>query len=251
MPERRKTPEELAALRESLGIPPTRGAPQQAEPAPRELAENGSGALEGLPLAGAAEPTESVFEPSGKPIAETVLREHGGIRMEVDSRPLVRTLRKSRSLSVDQPKKPSSRRTPGMIPEKRHSVQELNQLRKAAQLSPPVGNLIPKRAHPILLGALYVVGCIPVIAALFSAVGDRAPYSTLSFEWLMQLCHTEDDLMLRFGVLCSGAVLLILSAGWLAWARPLSRHHAGFMTIVAVLVLVFGTLYFFPQLHGA
>ncbi|MGB1130437.1 MAG: hypothetical protein ACPG4K_10320 [Haloferula sp.] len=254
LPERRKTPEELAALRESLGIPPTPGAPQQAEPETKKPAENKGVATDGLPPTGSDEAVEPVPEPPEEPISKTFLQGEEGeeiIRVEAESLPQVRTLRKSRSLPVDQPKRQSSRGTPGIIPERRHSDQELNQLRKAAQLSPPVGNLIPKSAHPVLLGALYGLGCIPVIAALLGAVGDRVPHSDLPFDWLMQLSQREDYPMLLFGVLCSGALVFLLSAGWLAWARPLSRHHAGFMTIVAVLVLVFGTLYFFPELHAA
>ena len=47
-----------------------------------------------------------------------------------------------------------------------------------------------------------------------------------------------------------GAAALIL-AGFLAVRRPVSRHHAGFISAIAVLVGVFATIHHFPELRHA
>jgi hypothetical protein len=46
-----------------------------------------------------------------------------------------------------------------------------------------------------------------------------------------------------------GAAWLI--AAYITWRKPLSRHHAGFISAVAGLVLVFALLYYFPNLNPA
>jgi hypothetical protein len=134
---------------------------------------------------------------------------------------------------------------------KRHSDDELNRIQRAAQFAPHSGEIAPKTAGIVLLVFLYAAGIAVVLAAVLGAASQNVPLPDLPFEWLIQMNQMESFGMILFGVLCAGALLLGASAAWLALARPLSRHHAGFMTIIAVLVLVFGTLYFFPALHGA
>ena len=50
--------------------------------------------------------------------------------------------------------------------------------------------------------------------------------------------------------LCGGAGGLLV-AGWLFARKPRSRHHAALMTIIAVLVLAFGILYFLAKRDAA
>jgi len=261
LPERRKTPEELAELRQSLGIPaeappgplndsspPIAKAeaesttaspkPAEAELPPRQEVED---APERVELPSEGDEIESLAVPTED--GEEVVRVGGGGG--------VKSLRKSAGLAVDQPKGQIARGDGGVIPDKRHSNTELNELRKAAQLAPPVGEIIPKSAHPVTLVALYGVASLVVLAGILGGVSQSVPVSDLPFEWLMRAVQTDSFSMILFAILCAGAGVFLLAAGWLAWKRPLSRHHAGFMTIIAVLVLVFGTLYSFPQLHGA
>lgn len=243
LPERRKTPEELAALRQSLGIPAE--APVVAsEESPVEVP------LSGPPEVVVAELPElevGVTEESEE-VESTELGEE--VVKVVRPRP-VRSLRKSAGLSVDQPKGRIARGDSGVIPAKRHSDDELNQIRRESQLTPSVGDILPKAAHAGVLLLLYGLILLSVLIVGLGAICQSIPISDLPFEWLMVASQKDSFPMVLFGILAVGAVVLLLGAGWVAWARPLSRHHAGFMTIIAVLVLVFGTLYFFPELHGA
>ena len=43
----------------------------------------------------------------------------------------------------------------------------------------------------------------------------------------------------------------MLIAAFIYFKKPLSRHHAAFIGVMALFVIVFGALYYFPQLrHG-
>lgn len=243
LPERRKTPEELAALRQSLGIPAeapgasTQVTPQEIDlPAPPEVPADDPPELE---LAEALE-VEADDAEDGH---EEVVR--------VGSPRPVRSLRKSAGLAVDRPKGQIARGDSGMIPARRHSDDELNQIRRASQLTSSVADILPKAAHPGVLMLLYGVGVLTVLIVGLGVIAQSVPMTDLPFEWLMVATQKESFSMALFTILAIGSTVLLVGAGWVAWARPLSRHHAGFMTIIAVLVLVFGTLYFFPELHGA
>ena len=163
----------------------------------------------------------------------------------------MRSLRKSAGLAVDRPKNQRSRGDDSIIPARRHSDQELKEIRRASEIAPPVGELIPKRAHPATLVILYGLSFILLSASVLGSITTQMPSVDLPFDWLVQLNQSDHFPIILFGLLCASGVGLLLSAGWLALCRPLSRHHAGIMTIIAVLVLVFGTLYSFPELHAA
>ncbi|MBK1828843.1 hypothetical protein [Haloferula rosea] len=261
LPERRKTPEELAALRQSLGIPVDGADSQPPEDRPAETPVE---PVADLPEPSRTDEADTVPEPTatGKEevsgeasseaeAVETLVDDSGEEVVRVGAARPVRSLRKSAGLTVDQPKAQIARNDSAVIPVKRHSDEELNRIRKAAQITPAAADLLPKAAHPMTLVALYGVGSLILLAGLLGAVAGNMPVTDVPFEWLMVAVQRESFGMSLYGVLCGAAAAFLLSAGWLAWKRPLSRHHAGFMTIIAVLVLVFGTLYSFPQLHGA
>jgi hypothetical protein len=46
------------------------------------------------------------------------------------------------------------------------------------------------------------------------------------------------------------SVLGLVLAGWFAWKKPRSRHHAGFITIISVFTVVFAILSKFSPTHG-
>ena len=48
---------------------------------------------------------------------------------------------------------------------------------------------------------------------------------------------------------CSTAAMLL--AAFIYLRRPISRHHAAFIAVIALFVIVFGALHFFPQLRHA
>ncbi|WP_367871979.1 hypothetical protein [Luteolibacter sp. Populi] len=55
---------------------------------------------------------------------------------------------------------------------------------------------------------------------------------------------------LGFGLLAGFSVVGLLLAGWFAWKKPRSRHHAGFIAILAVLILAFGINHQFSPTYG-
>jgi uncharacterized membrane protein YozB (DUF420 family) len=98
----------------------------------------------------------------------------------------------------------------------------------------------------------YLLALVAVALLLMESLWfSKAQPFDLPFEWLGRVVEAEWYPSTIMGLIGGVSAGVLLIAGWVAWRRPLSRHHAGFMTIIAVLVLVFGTLYFFPGLHGA
>jgi amino acid permease len=46
-------------------------------------------------------------------------------------------------------------------------------------------------------------------------------------------------------------VVALLFAAFIYFKKPLSLHHAAFIAVMSLFVIVFGALYYFPQLrHG-
>ena len=60
-------------------------------------------------------------------------------------------------------------------------------------------------------------------------------------------------ILVIFGYLLAlaGGIGALPIIAFIAWKKPLSRHHAGFMGMIAGLVIVFGLLYNFPNLNPA
>jgi K+-transporting ATPase A subunit len=52
-------------------------------------------------------------------------------------------------------------------------------------------------------------------------------------------------------VAAGGVVLALIIAAIIFFKKPLSVHHAAFITVAVLFVVVFGALHYFPQLrHG-
>lgn len=224
LPERRKSAEELAALRESLGIPGER--PEGPTfPAQKEAIET---------------PKSSVFE---KP---------ADLEMPKPAPKPVRSLRKSKGLVVDQPKETVAANT-GKLPFRRHTDKELVGLRKteAPPSVPPAVHLESMTARWWWLALFYGLGLVLIFLALLGGWARGLSKFDLPAEWVFALVRWENFPLLQFAMLIGSGVLMLGGAAWLRFRRPRSQHHAGILTIVAVLVLVFATLYFYPELNGA
>jgi hypothetical protein len=114
------------------------------------------------------------------------------------------------------------------LPVHRHSDREIAELRRREALqmmtaAAPNPKLIP--AHPALVAPGYAL-------ALAGAV-----------------CFFWEKFPLAATAGFSAAAFVIAAA--IARLRPLSRHHAAFIAILALLVLVFGALHYFPHLRHA
>lgn len=181
LPQRRKSPKEIAKLRESLGVPAREDAapPEAEKPAP------------------APPPVEETAKPP-------------------------RSLRKSDEAIPRLESPPDSK-----LPHQRHSREELDAIRRREAMSmmntPPNKRLFP--AHPALVAPGYLITVMSAAGIWFYQFPP----------WATGLC-----------VIASFAV-----AGLLFVRHPVSRHHAAFIAVLAVLLLVFASLYYFPQLRHA
>ena len=238
LPQRKKTPEEIAKLREELGIPggPTAApptspsaAPEPATPEPADptpSADSSEPAEEPVPvLEEQASPEEKVpalLEEATQPVVTHYEEPH------VSGPKPVRSLRKSERI-------PSSRSvstsTNSNLPTQRRTEKELSQLRRSQPITTaPVTHLIALTAHPFMVGLGYflVFG-----AALMPFLG----------RWM------EIDIpYIVLALMCAGGFFI---SGFIFLKKKRSLHHAGFIAMIALLVLVFAALYYFPNLRNA
>lgn len=308
LPQRKKSAEEIAKLRESLGIvapppivegelPVEKDSPEEEKlpmeevpPAEDELpAEKELPADKSLPILGAeseaesssgiAEPVSAISEPIPEavpveeipaasplvplPVSEThdskVVRslkrseripvlpvEESGpppasdhsaesrLPMPANSplpappgSKIVRSLRKSEQGPLPPAHEP---RPDSKLPIHRHSDDELNRIRRQeviAQTAAP--------AHPLTLTAHLVI----VIPGYLAALAGGA-------------CFYFYDVEKHLMSVTAGCVVVALAiAAFIFFKKPLSRHHAAFIAVLSLLVIVFGALHYFPTLqHG-
>jgi hypothetical protein len=172
----------------------------------------------GPPPHGAHPPeAETIHVPT--PAAQPVPAHHGP--------KVVRSLRKSEQvpLAPVQPPAPDSR-----LPIHRHSDKELNEIRRhdaLATLAPWV--------HPQALTAHVAL----VVPGYLFAIAGAVCFYFYDVE--------KQEMWVTAG--CAAVACLI--AAFIFFKKPLSRHHAAFIGVMALFVIVFGALYYFPQLrHG-
>jgi len=244
LPQRKKSAEELAKLRETLGIPgaaaETKETPEPSAPAPRTdhvetivpaihqaaVVEDGDPLhLQTEPAAPVAGPkpvhsfkrSERMPAPAAAPVPTPVAASRG-------AKP-VRSLRKSEQLApaAPHPESPPDSR----LPHQRHSDREIEEIRRREVLSmmnaAPNPRLFP--AHPAMI--------IP---------GYLFPPAAAAGIWFYQI-HIAATAVL--------AILSLAIAGLILWRKPISRHHAAFIAVLAVFLIVFSALYYFPQLRHA
>ena len=232
LPQRKKTPEEIAKLREELGIPggptaaPQMSSPAAPEPTPTEPSEPPADELppaeaEELPPASAEETPSPVAE-APQPVVDYYEPEHPS-----GAKP-VRSLRKSERIPSSRPVATSNNSS---LPTQRRTEKELSQLRRSQPITTaPVTHLIALTAHPFIVGLGYflVFG-----AALMPFLG----------RWV------EVDIpYIVLALMCAGGFFI---SGFIFLKKKRSLHHAGFIAMIALLVLVFAALYYFPNLRNA
>lgn len=210
LPQRKKAPEEIAKLRESLGIP---GLPLERESAlPPLPADDLAPTLSELPD---GHSNESI---GLAPLPAAVLPEQA--LQSCDTLPVL-------PIAELQAVKPSAAPPNSKLPKRRHSDEELNDIRRREALAMlnPLANPRLVAAHPALLASGYLSSLAAAAAIAFyqQPIAVSAP--------------------------CASVPLLI--AGFIALTKPLSRHHAAFIAILAFFVIVFGALHYFPQLRHA
>jgi hypothetical protein len=234
LPQRKKSAEEITKLRETLGIPGQATAEEEAPataPSPAvPVIDSNAASQKEVAEAVAPSPAEphppkpvrSLKKSERMPEAEEPIREaHAPQKHKI-----VRSLRKSEQVPLT-PAGPHPSADDSKLPNHRHSDRELNEIRRQAALvmQAPVFNPALQIAHLALVIPGY----------LFAVAGA--------------LCFYYYELSLAVTASCAGAALL--AASYIFWKKPLSRHHAAFIAVIALFVIIFGALHYFPQLrHG-
>lgn len=232
LPQRKKSAEEIAKLRESLGIPGQEAgteplavetaAPQEipaaqaATPAPTvERMESLPAKRPGrvpLPPAEEAEPVEGSRSAPAEPTV-TVL----------PTTRVVRSLRKSEQGTVQAPALKVV--SDSKLPTHRHSDEEISRIRRMEAIQQMATQEKPRAlsAHLALVLPGYLLPLVGAVGVSYYQI-PLAVTATLA-----------------------GTALLI--AVFIFIRKPHSRHHAAFIFIVALFLTIFGALYYFPQIQ--
>jgi hypothetical protein len=263
LPQRKKSAEEIAKLRESLGITgpsPEEEVPAQIEkPAPVDaqipLAEAVVVPANRIPEPAATAPLAPIPAPEvhePKPVRSLKRSERFPV-LPVDDQELlnyvlnqavapeipvtpplpvahgpkqVRSLRKSEQvpLPVDhRPEPPPD----SNLPFHRHSEKEISEIRRQEAIA-----MMAPAVHP---QSLIAHKALVVPGYLFAIAGAASFYYY--------------ELSLPYTLAC--VVVALSFAAFIFLKKPLSRHHAAFIAVAALFVIVFGALYYFPTLrHG-
>jgi hypothetical protein len=251
LPQRKKSAEEIAKLRESLGIPgisagedeasaPAHAAAVFPEPADTIVPAHHEATVVHSPEAPPLAPHPAPVQQGPKPV-HSLKRSVRIPALPVEDPPpaeqpappprrpkRVRSLRKSEQIVVLTNKDAVEVPVDSRLPAQRHSDRELNELRRRealAMLAPAVANPKLTAAHPALLIPGY----------LLAAAGA--------------VCFYFYQLPLTATACCAASALLI--AAFIFQYRPISRHHAAFIAVITLFVIVFGALHYFPQLRHA
>lgn len=217
IPEKKKTAEEIAALREGLGIlsatPAPAPRPLPPEPMPEEYAK-----MEESPF----EPVDGAADPYEEPVIHLV-------PPPMPPRPRKMEIKPTHSLRKhDLPLAPATAsRNRTEIPTRRHDSSGIAQIRKrealsATQLkrrSDPAAHIRKQIASPFL----YIPGHLLTFAAAVTA------YQRVHFITPAALIGLATVIMI-----------------FIAWRKPRSRHHAALLFIAVFLTLVFGALHYAP-----
>jgi hypothetical protein len=234
LPERKKSPGEIARLRETLGVPlpPTGQAPTPADTVETLVETNHQAAvIEPMPAA----PLGPLPAPGGGPLhslkrAERQAAMHTPHPAPQPAAPAsakpVRSLRKS-ELHAPPANHHAEPRPDSKLPLYRHSQDEIADLHRRDVISlmnaQPNPKLLPAHLALIVPGYLFVAA---------GAIGC----------WFYQF-----PLAATAG--CSTAALSI--AAFINLRKPASRHHAAFIAVAALFLIIFSALHYFPHLRHA
>lgn len=260
LPQRRKSAEEIAKLRESMGIPGAAPAEPEAPPAAPEPAQAPAPAVGKSPEKKKAT-TQRRREPVAPPPADA---EAMAMEAPVIEEPItprlpkpVRSLRKSEQGIVERA--PSDRavipvaRVEGTpLPQRRHNERELMELRRV-QSAPPdqsVFHLKQLAARWYWVVLAYLLPLLGMLCAFLAHWLPDVPAPEFPTIAMAEFSRAPWLGKLGFWLLAGFCTLGLLMAGWFAWKKPRSRHHASFIAIIGLLILVFGIIHQFTPDYG-
>ena len=95
----------------------------------------------------------------------------------------------------------------------------------------------------VVLGYLFPL--VGAACGLFAAFSPKISEPDLQYQWLIDLSRATWLGKAGFGALAASCAIGLSFAAWFALKKPRSRHHAGFIVILAVLIAVFGIIHQF------
>jgi hypothetical protein len=236
IPTQRKSAEEIAKLRESHGI---QGQTPKPDSAPQDSIQSND----------LTEPIHSTNEHGPKPVRSLKRSERSPIaspepasahveeNQDTDlihlpasdtplrsAKKIVHSLRKSEQGPLSALHEPAPDST---LPLHRHSNKEIEEIRRREILSIQSA----KHQPPSNIAHLGII--IPgYVSAIIAAV-----------------CYFYYQLPIEYSAAC--VAISILISAFIGIRKPLSQHHAAFIAIITLFVIIFGLLHYFPQLrHG-
>lgn len=237
LPRQKKSPEELARLRESLGMPPpmeeslatAAEPPHPAHQTPRH-------------------PEWSEVPPGGPMIREEPvphLEPPDSSRAATTHEPKpVRSLKRSERLAPTDSPPPKATADHGKLPGHRHSDRELEEIRRRSAVAAIAegGFELPQAASKPLLGLGY----------LLAIGGAAAPTLLRLFAKLTESYNMGKAFSEGYHLLLAACLAALPLAAYVALKKTQSRHHAAFIASIAFFALVFSVLHYFPSLkHGS
>lgn len=226
IPERKKTPEEIAALREGLGIPDKPPAPPEQKtprhPAPEPEA---TPVPRRPPVHLEPDITNTAPESATQPV-------HLNVPPAPTSPPEVSTINSHSLRKHELPLAPAPAVTQKTsIPTHRHDPRDIAEIRKREALAKlnqpevdPALHLRKQTAHPLL----YIPGYLLSVVAAITIYKHFHHFTPLA--------------------LLLASLLLVI---FIALKKPRSRHHAALIFIVIFLTAVFGGLHYAPLFQNA
>lgn len=221
LPQRRKSAEEIAKLREAMGLP--------GEEAVEEIVEE-------TPVARVEVEPAPVPEALPRPPAKQV-----------------KSLRKSERAPLSEEETTRRRKSANAaIPVRKHSEKELMDLRRQTTVAPEVSMtmIANQGASWWMILPTYLL----TVFAAFIGWSSKSfkDLSDMDFpaQWIADLYTARSAPDNGKWVMVAVAVLALGLAGWIAWKKPRSRHHSGFVTILVVLIVTFGIIYHQPLPNG-
>ena len=221
LPQRRKSAEEIAKLRESMGIPGA--AAESVDP---------TDAGDRIDV---GDPVDAVQDVKSRAVVEPL--------PPAAPKP-VRSLRKSERKVVERVRPAAAAVDSAGIPVRRRTDEELMEMRRI-QATPPDQSIahIQQMAVPWPVIALgYLLPLFGALCAWFAVWSPGVPPMDFPAEWIGDLSRQPWLAKAGLGALGLFGGLAFALAGWIARKKPRSRHHAGFISIITLLVLVFGII---------
>ena len=231
LPQRKKSAEEIAELRDNLGIPTHSPADDttafaDVPPLPKIDADAFDLKKVELPVEDfsfvptlAIDPSfenepaaEAAPAPPIEPVAAKLVVEQ--LKVESESEPATEPT-------------PLSAESDGKIPNRKRSTGEIERLRRQIAFAQVEQVYDPRlrKAHPLLVALGYIPVLIGASIGYFYAQPIPVTASFVGISMLVAL--------------------------YVLIRKPISRHHAGFIFAICFLAIAFGILHYFPQLQHA